>query len=272
MFAEKSIKTSITLHGVLYFVGQAALLIVVSLSYRMGLPRLALFLGITAAYHGLLTGLLVMRSGDFYVESTGTRLPRVNLPNTLTLGRLSSLPSILYLIIQASRYPVMPVILPLMTLVFATDFLDGMIARRRHQITFVGRYLDSTSDYLMIVAVSIIFYYYGLVPLWFFILILGRLVLFAAGMAFLALKAGKSDPQATFLGKASIFALMVLYVMEVAGLLGVPWIGNDLVIRIVEYAVALIVIASLVDKAIFLRAKFAETARAGKAPTASGSV
>ena len=55
----------------------------------------------------------------------------------------------------------------------------------------------------------------------------------------LALRSGKTDPLATFLGKASIFALMVLYVMKVAGLLGVPWIGDDVVIRIVEYVVAL---------------------------------
>jgi len=271
MLAEKSIKRSITVHGVLFFIAQAALLLVVTLAYRMGWPRLALFLGISAAYHGVLTVLLVIRSADFYIESTGAQLPRVNLPNTLTLGRLSSLPSILYLIIQASSYPTVPVILPLMSLVFATDFLDGMIARRRGQITFVGRYLDSTSDYLMIVAVSIIFYYYELVPLWFFILILSRLVLFAAGMAVLALKSGKTDPLATFLGKASIFALMVLYVMKVAGMLGVPWIGNDGVISIVEYVVALVVVASLVDKAIFLRGKFVEASRVRKNPPARGS-
>ena len=41
-------------------------------------------------------------------------------------------------------------------LVFASDMLDGMIARRRNEITFIGRYLDSTSDYLMIIAVSIV--------------------------------------------------------------------------------------------------------------------
>jgi cardiolipin synthase (CMP-forming) len=271
MPAEKSIRASITRHGALFFLAQAALLLIVTLAYRMGWPRFALFIGISAAYHGLLTGLLVLRSADFRVEATGVQLSRVNLPNTLTLARLSSLPSVLFLIIQASSYTIVPVILPLMAIVFATDFADGMIARRRREITFVGRYLDSTSDYLMIVAVSVIFYYYDLVPLWFFILILGRLILFAAGMALLALRAGKSDPQATFLGKASIFALMVLYVMKVAGMLGVPWIGDDLVIRIVEYAVALIVVASLVDKAIFLRAKFAELARTRNTPSARGS-
>jgi cardiolipin synthase (CMP-forming) len=272
MPADQSITRSITRHGVLLFITQAAVLIVITLAYRMGWARAALFLGISAVYHGLLTGVLVARRADFHVEPSGVMLTRVNLPNTLTLARLSSLPTVLYLIMQASDYRVVPVILPLMALVFATDFLDGIVARRRKQITYVGRYLDSSSDYLMIVAVSVVFYYYALVPLWFFILILCRLVLFAAGMAVLALKAGKSDPLATFLGKASIFALMVLYVMEVAGMLGVPWIGNDLVVRIVEYAVAAIVVASMVDKAIFLRKKFAEAAaRRPRTPSARGA-
>ena len=68
MLAEKSIKTSITLHGALFFISQAALLLIVTMAYRMGWPRFALFLGISAAYHGLLTGLLVIRSPDFHVE------------------------------------------------------------------------------------------------------------------------------------------------------------------------------------------------------------
>jgi phosphatidylglycerophosphate synthase len=259
MPAHSGLRKSIAIHGVLFFVGQGGLLLAVTLAYRMGWHRFVLFLAISAAFHGLMTSLLFFRWADFHVEESGALLPRVNLPNTLTFGRLSSIPTMMYLIIQASLYPIMPVILPFMCLVFATDFIDGIIARRRGQITFVGRYLDSSSDYLMIIAVSIILYYYSLVPLWFFVLILCRLVLFALAMVFLALREGKAYPLSTFLGKASIFALMVLYVMVIAGLFGVPWIGNDLVVLYFEYAVALIVVASLVDKTIFLRRMFARS-------------
>ena len=93
-------------------------------------------------------------------------------------------------------------------------------------------------------------------------------------MALLALREGKANPLATFLGKASIFALMVLYVMEIAGLFGVPWIGNALVVQIVEYVVALVVAVSMVDKAIFLAARFRKApprrARFRKVPPAGG--
>jgi len=265
------LKRSILLHGVIFFLAQACFMLIVSLAYRMGWQRPALFLGISLAYHASLTGLLLARWEDFHVEGSAELLVRVNLPNTLTFGRLSSIPSILYLIVQASSYSILPVILPLMCVVFATDFLDGIVARRRRQITFVGRYLDSSSDYIMIIAVSIIFSYYTLIPLWFFILIMCRLVLFAVGMALLAMRQGKADPLSTFLGKASIFALMVLYVMEVAELFRIPWIGNTLVVRIVEYAVALVVAASIVDKAVFLTRMFQKTPRRQqRVPPANG--
>ena len=149
----------------------------------------------------------------------------------------------LFLIIEAASFPLLPVLLPFICLVFITDFLDGIMARRRKEITFVGRYLDSTSDYLMIIAVSVIFLHFRLIPLWFFVLILCRLILFAFGMAVLALREGKADPVATFLGKASIFATMVLYVLEIAEQFGVPWIGNHLVVRIMEWVVAGVIVA-----------------------------
>ncbi len=268
------LKRSILLHGTLFFLAQACFMVAVALGYRMGWQRLALFLAVSAVYHASMTAVLFARWSDFHVDGAVEPLRRVNLPNSLTFGRLSSIPTILYFIVQASSFAILPVILPLMCVVFATDFLDGTIARRRNQITFVGRYLDSSSDYIMIIAVSIIFYYYQLIPLWFFILILCRLVLFALGMALLALREGKANPLATFLGKASIFALMVLYVMEIAGLFGVPWIGNALVVQIVEYVVALVVAVSMVDKAIFLAARFRKApprrARFRKVPPAGG--
>ncbi|MGA2977898.1 MAG: CDP-alcohol phosphatidyltransferase family protein [Spirochaetia bacterium] len=271
MSVKNTLIKSITLHGVLFFLAQSALLLVVTIAYRMGWQRFGLFLGISAAYHAILTAILVARKGDFRVEGTNTLLVRVNLPNTLTFGRLSSIPTITYLIVKAAAFSILPVILPFICIVFATDFLDGMVARRRGQITFVGRYLDSSSDYLMIIAVSIMLFSYDLVPLWFFLLIMGRLILFAFGMAMLALRTGKADPVSTFLGKMSIFSLMVLYAMEIARLFDVPWIGDDKIVAIIMYIVTLIVVVSIGDKTIFLARMFAKTPpRRKQAPRSTG--
>ncbi len=255
---DKSLTRSILLHGVVSFLAQAVLMAAMSVSYGMRWARFELFLAISLAYTGLLAAVLVLRRQDFRVEGTGRVLDRVNLPNTLTWVRLSSLPAILFLVIQAQDYPAtLPVILPLICVVFATDFLDGIAARRRGEVTFVGRYMDSASDYLTIIAVTIVLFVFDLLPTWFFVLVLARLVLFALGMAVLALREGKANPLATFLGKASIFALMVLYALEVARLFSVPWIGDDTVVTVILYVVAAIVVVSIVDKAVFLTRQFA---------------
>ena len=266
----KSLTRSIVLHGALFFVAQGGVLTAVTLGYGMSLPSLALFVSISLVFHIFLTVMLLLRRGDFRIEATGVLLSRVNLSNTLTYIRLSSLPTILFLVLQASDFPaILTVILPFICGVFATDFLDGMTARRRHEITFVGRYLDSASDYLTIIAVTIVLNYHGLLPLWFLLLVLLRLILFAVGMALLALREGKADPRSTFIGKVSVFALMVLYAMEIARLFSVPWIGDELVVLIVMYTVAAIVVVSVVDKAIFLGKRFSLPVT--RAPRANGS-
>jgi phosphatidylglycerophosphate synthase len=255
---SKTLERSIVLHGVIFCAGQITLLTTIFVSYRMAWPRFFLFLAVMLIYHGSLTAFLLSRKVDFHVEGGETPLTRVNLSNSLTFARLSSIPTLLFLIIQASSFFLVPILLPFACLVFATDFADGIVARMRHQVTFVGRYLDSTSDYLMIIAVSIIFLYYSLIPAWFFVLIIARLVLFAFGMAMLALREGKADPVATFLGKASIFATMVLYVLELAQHFRVSVIGDRLVVTIMEWVVATIIVVSVADKGIFLRRRFAQ--------------
>ena len=253
----KSLTRSIVLHGALFFLAQGGVLTAGTLAYGMSPANLALFVSISLMFHIFLTAMLLWRKGDFRIEATGVLLSRVNLSNTLTYIRLSSLPTILFLVLEASDYPaILVVILPFMCAVFATDFLDGMTARRRHEITFVGRYLDSASDYLTIIAVTVVLNYHGLLPLWFLLLVLLRLILFAVGMGLLAIREGKADPRVTFVGKVSVFALMVLYAMEIARLFSVPWIGNELVVLIVMYTVTAIVVASVVDKAVFLGRRF----------------
>ena len=251
------LRRSIIRHGVLAFLAQGIVLLVVFAAYRMAWGRWGACMGISAAYHGLLTLFLFLRSGDFRVEGSREPLTRVNLATTLTFVRLSSLPTVVFLVIEAERTPLLPVVLPLLAVVFLTDLFDGLAARRQGQVTFLGKYLDSTSDYLMIIAVSVLFYHFRLMPTWFFVLIMVRLILFAAAMAVLAVRQGKATPVATFLGKASIFATMVLYVLELAERLGVPVIGNVTVVRVFEYLVAAVIVVSMVDKAIFLARMFA---------------
>ena len=274
VLAPASLRRSIITLLVVLFAAQAAGFVAVVLGYRTGYRLATLFLPVSAVYHAGLAVFLVWRRNDFRyraeselpevqltaqdgVPAEQAPIPRVNLSNVLTISRLSAIPTAVFLILLTRRAPLLPIVLPFLAAVFVTDFFDGIVARRRGEITLVGSYLDSMSDYLIIIATSIVFYIFRLVPLWMFALVLARLVLFAAFMALATFMKGKANPVSTFLGKASVFAIMVLYVWEVVKYLGVPYIGHPVVVQIVEYAVAVLIGASFVDKAVFLRRLFA---------------
>jgi phosphatidylglycerophosphate synthase len=253
---RSSLGRSIVRYLAAFYLAQVALLVAVFAVYRVPWHRLAAPLAVSAGFHAGLAAFLLWRRADFRVEGTEAPLERVNAPNALTMARISSLPTVLFLVLLARGYPLLPVALPFISLVFATDLLDGFAARRGGGVTFVGRYLDSASDYLMLMAVAILYLVEGMVPAWFFWLLIARLVLFAAGMALAALRQGAVKPATTFLGKASVFSTMVLFAMEAAERFSVPWVGDPRVVRIVEYAVGGIVAISMVDKAAFLRRRF----------------
>jgi phosphatidylglycerophosphate synthase len=256
MSTRSSLGRSILRWVAVFFLAQAALLAGAWAGFAVPWAGIAVPLAASAAFHALLAGLLLWRRPDFRVEGSEEPLPRMNAPNVITLGRLSSIPTILALVLLAREYPVLPVALPFLCVVFASDFVDGIVARGRGGITFVGRYLDSTSDYLLIITVSIMYRVEGLVPAWFFWLLMARLVLFAAGMAWATLRRGEIRPVTTFLGKAMVFAVMVLFAMEAAERFGVPWVGDPRVVRVIEYLVAAVVVVSLADKAVFLKRLF----------------
>jgi CDP-diacylglycerol--glycerol-3-phosphate 3-phosphatidyltransferase len=256
MHAWRPLRKSIVILTALLFIAQVLILFAIFLGYHIRLRELWVLAGILAAYHLVMALSLLNRESDFRIDGTDRPLSRVNPSNVLTIARLSSIPTAVFLILLSRRVQLLPVSLPYLFVVFLTDFLDGIVARKRKEITLVGRYLDSGSDYLIIIATSIIFYVFALIPLWFFILILARLVLFALFMGIAALKQGKANPLSTFFGKASIFATMFLYLLEVAEYFGIPLIGNPMVVLIFEYVAAAVIAASFIDKAVFLRKLF----------------
>jgi CDP-diacylglycerol---glycerol-3-phosphate 3-phosphatidyltransferase len=75
----------------------------------------------------------------------------LSLPNLLTIGRIVIVPLLIasfYLPAQLSYW----VALALFLIASATDFLDGMIARRREQVSEFGRFLDPIADKILVAA------------------------------------------------------------------------------------------------------------------------
>lgn len=213
------------------------------------------FYGVAILYHFLLFLFLIAMKDNFYLEKDKSALKHLNAPNILTIFRLSSIPTALFLFLSYDNLLLGVIIIILLTIIFLTDLLDGTLARKLNEITRIGRYMDSISDYLIIFTTAIVFLLSNLIPLWFFVLLIFRLFIQAGGMGIILLKKGSINPETSFLGKASIFAVMVLFILEIFKLISVPYIGNTFFVMICEYITGIIISISLVEKIIFLSKK-----------------
>jgi CDP-diacylglycerol---glycerol-3-phosphate 3-phosphatidyltransferase len=88
-----------------------------------------------------------------------------NLPNTITLLRISVVPFLFILLLSPGEFWSL-----LLAVLFAvasmTDFLDGYIARRYNLITTMGKFLDPLADKLIINTAMILMIPIGRIPAW----------------------------------------------------------------------------------------------------------
>lgn len=218
---------------------------------------------------GGLAAVLLQRRRDFAIVD-GPPLSRVNPSNVLTLARLTSIPSVVMLITAAAdrTAPVWPV-LALLSAVLLTDLADGALARRRGQVTRIGSYLDSSTDYLLLGAGAILSLVYGIGTPWVFAVLVGRLALQAGAVLWIA-AAGRPLPSATRLGKASIAAGMVLLAVELAAAVGTRFLSAPgtapLPLTLLEAALAGVLAASAVEKLVLLAGAVRQERSAGSGP------
>ena len=174
------------------------------------------FLVGTVLFHVTVGGLLFWRHREFApVDPSGHGRPAgLTLPNTLTLVRLSSIPTLTLLLGVGPRPGTVPILVALAAGVFLTDLFDGALARRRRQVTPIGGYLDSASDYLVLLALAVLLAAKGILPTWLALLLSARLVLHALAMGVLVLRHGLRVARPTTWGKVSVAAAMVLITLE----------------------------------------------------------
>ncbi len=97
----------------------------------------------------------------------------MNLPNTLTIGRIILVPVFMVAILCAIPFGSYWAALIFIAASF-TDFLDGYLARKNNQVTNFGKIMDPLADKLLVAAALICLVQLGDVPAWIAILILGR--------------------------------------------------------------------------------------------------
>lgn len=227
---------------------QAAVYTGVILYFGIWISMNWIFFSISVFFHIILGILLYAFQDMFRIEPSGGKLTRINIANLLTIFRLTSIPTISIFLLLRESYPITPVILVFIILAFITDFIDGMLSRRTNQVTQIGKMLDSISDYSILFVVSLVFLYYTIIPFWFFLLLFIRLAFQTAAIAIIVFRAGIVKPMTSFMGKAAVFATMVLFALEVTKLLNIPYLGNITFVTYFEYLVAVIIAGSLIDK------------------------
>jgi cardiolipin synthase len=126
------------------------------------------------------------------------------IPNALSVGRLLLLGLFLYLLFGAHERFAATVVL---AVTGATDFADGYVARRLHQVTTLGKVLDPTADRIVLAVGVIAIAAYGAVPWWLAGVVLGRELLVSAAVLVLAAM-GAPRIDVLWVGKAGTFGLM----------------------------------------------------------------
>ena len=173
----------------------------------------------------------------------------MNLPNSLTLVRMFLVPLLVVVLLTESdgrkiagvpRELVGALIFGLASL---TDWLDGYLARRRRQVTWLGQVLDPIADKLLTSAAFISLVQLGLAPAWMVALIIGR-EFAITGLRSYAHTRGIAMP-ASPLGKIKMASQVTAILLLILGWGPLPWLAP--VGHVALWVVMLAAVVSAVD-------------------------
>ena len=145
----------------------------------------------------------------------------MNLPNTLTVGRIFLVPVLVSVLLTKFEgrlvlgMPVELVAAAIFGIASLTDWLDGYLARRRKQITTLGQILDPLADKLLISATLISLVQIDLVQSWMVGVIIGREIA-VTGLRNLAYSRGLTMP-ASRLGKIKMASQVTAILLLLLG-------------------------------------------------------
>jgi len=141
----------------------------------------------------------------------------LTIPNMITVFRIFLIGPITYFILQEEKIYLYWG-LGLMAIGIASDYLDGILARRLNQESEVGKILDPLADKIAICAFLIALTIYRDLPVWVASVIIGRDVLILLGGLIWSAK-HKVVISPNFLGK---FTINVVVIMVLAYFIRIP--------------------------------------------------
>lgn len=97
----------------------------------------------------------------------------MNLPIGLTLTRIVAVPLLIVFLISSSRVHAV-IAAAIFILAALTDWADGVLARRRNQVTTLGTLLDPIADKLLVAAALVSLLQIDKISAWIVVAIVGR--------------------------------------------------------------------------------------------------
>ena len=173
----------------------------------------------------------------------------MNLPNSLTLARIFLVP--LLVVVLFTEFEGRRILgvhkdfvgAAIFALASITDLLDGYLARRRRQVTWLGQMLDPIADKLLTSAAFISLVQLGVAPAWMVALIIGREFAITA-LRSLAYTRGVTIP-ASPLGKIKMGSQVTAILVLLVGRELLPWLAP--LGRIALWVVMIAAVVSAID-------------------------
>jgi len=128
-------------------------------------------------------------------------------PNLVTLVRLALLPVFTWVLFSTDHRAIAAWLLGLLG---ATDWIDGYLARRLHQVSNVGKVIDPVADRILVMVGLVSVAAAGGVPWWFALITLVRELIVSA-LTLLLAALGAARINVLWWGKVSTFALMTTF-------------------------------------------------------------
>ncbi len=175
--------------------------------------------------------------------------------NLVTAIRLALIPVFLWLLFGTGHRALAAWLLGALG---ATDWVDGYLARRLHQVSAVGKVIDPVADRILVMVGLLAVAAAGGVPWWFSLITLAR-ELIVSLMTLLLAALGAARIDVLWWGKVSTFALMTTFPLFLltsndhhVALAGWQHVGRDLcwVVGVAGLALSWVVLASYVRPAL----------------------
>jgi CDP-diacylglycerol--glycerol-3-phosphate 3-phosphatidyltransferase len=160
----------------------------------------------------------------------------LTIPSLISLSRIILVVPLSYLVLSDlpnARWWAAGVLV----LAVATDFLDGYLARRLHQVSEFGKIIDPLADKIGVGVFFVVLVVSGDIELWVGIVIILRDLLLLAGAIYIQKKKGITV-QSNWPGKVAVTAMAVLALVSLLRIEELGWF-RDLTLWFVMLMIAL---------------------------------